>query len=244
MDLKERSANPHRHPWELSRADMVLEMLSGNARGTRYADVGSGDLYFVRRLCAYTDAPVHAVDVHYEHQTSQAQLRICTDLSQVPPGSVDCAVLMDVLEHVPDDLATLRAVSGVLTPAAQLLVTVPAHAFLWSDHDVFLEHYRRYNRRQIRDVLQRAGFDIVECFHFYGLAYLARAWTVGLSRLGARRTYASTVGRWPYPEQHPVTRASRTALNCDFRLLRSLRASPVLSSVGLSICAICRRASA
>jgi SAM-dependent methyltransferase len=243
MDLRERNANPNRHPWELSRADMALQLLSANARDTTYVDIGSGDLYFARRLCDLTDAPVYAVDVHYANAGAEAQLVICTDLAQVPSGSVDCAVLMDVLEHVDDDAGLLRAVGRVLTPGGHLLITVPAHALLWSDHDVFLEHRRRYNLRNLRGALQRGGLDIVECFYFYGLPCLARAFRVGLSRLGVRQTHSNTVARWPYPSQHPITRLLRAMLNCDFRLSRLLGSSP-LSGCGLSICAICRRTSA
>ena len=241
MDLRERSANPNRHPWELSRADMVLVLLARNARSTRYADVGSGDLHFARRLCELTDAPVYAVDVNYGNRGVEGQLVICTDLDQVPSGSVDCVVLMDVLEHVDDDVGLLRAVGRVLAPAGQLLITVPAHAFLWSDHDVFLGHRRRYNRRHLRGVLQRGGLNVGECFHFFFIPYLARALSVGLSGLGVRKGPSSTVGLWPYPSSHPITSTLRAMLNGDFRLSRLL--GP-WSGCGLSICAICRRTSA
>ena len=122
MDLRERSANPNQHPWELSRADMMLRLLARNARATRYADAGSGDLYFARRLCALTDAPIYAVDVDYENRGVEAQLVICTDLDQVPSGSVDCAVLVDVLEHVDDDVGFLHAVGRILRPAGQSIM--------------------------------------------------------------------------------------------------------------------------
>ena len=184
MDLKERSANPNRHPWELSRADLALQLLARNTKATRYVDVGSGDLYFARRLSALTDAPIYAVDVNYGSRANEGQVVVCTDLAQVPSGSVDCAVLMDVLEHVDDDVGLLRAVDRVLAPAGQFLITVPAHAFLWSDHDDFLGHRRRYNRRQLLDVLERGGLEVVECFYFYCVPFLARTFQVGLLKLG------------------------------------------------------------
>jgi SAM-dependent methyltransferase len=241
MDLVERSANPHRHPWELSRADMVLQLLAANARSTRYADVGSGDLYFARRLCELTDAPVYAVDVNYENPGADGQLVICTDLDQVPSGSVDCVVLMDVLEHVDDDVGLLQAVDRVLAPAGRLLITVPAHLSMWSDHDVLLGHRRRYNRRHLRHVLQRGGVKVDECFHFFVIPYLARAVIKGLSSLGVRKGPENGVGHWPYALPHPITRTLRAMLNSDFRISRLL--GP-WAGCGLTICAICRRTSA
>lgn len=241
MDLRERRANPNRHPWELSRADMVLRLLAGNAKSTRYADIGSGDLYVARRLCKLTDMPVHAVDVNYGNRAVEGQLVICTDLAQVPSESVDCAVLMDVLEHVDDDVGLLQTVGRLLAPEGQLLITVPAHAFLWSEHDVFLGHRRRYSRQHLRGVIERAGLNIGECFHFFFIPYLARAISVALSGLGAGKGSSSGVGLWKYPSPHAITSTLRATLNGDFRLSRLL--GP-WSGCGLSICALCRRTSA
>jgi SAM-dependent methyltransferase len=243
MDLKELRTDSNRHPWELSRADMMLQLLSGLARSTRYADVGSGDLYFSKRLSETTDAPVYAVDINYPIDATNGRLVICTDLDQVPSASVDCAVLMDVLEHVDDDVGLLQAVNRVLAPVSHLFVTVPAHAFLWSDHDEFLGHRRRYDRQQLCGVLRRAGLDIVECFSFYGLPFFVRAIQVGLGRLGIGGKSSGAISRWPHPPQHVTTRSMRAVLNGDFQLSRVFGATP-LAGLGLSICAICRRTSA
>jgi SAM-dependent methyltransferase len=243
MDLRERTTNPNRHPWELSRADMILRLLAGRSRRTRYVDVGAGDCYFAERLAELTDDPVYVVDVNYAEPAVDGRLRICTNLDQVPAAAVDCAILMDVLEHVPDDAGLLRAVSRVLAPEGQVLITVPAHQRLWSSHDEFLGHYRRYDRPHLRRVVEQAGMDVVECFSFYGIPFLARAIDVGLSALGVRRRSSSAVSRWPYDPRHPITRGVRALLNGDFRLSRMLGESR-LSGCGLSICATCRPTSA
>lgn len=242
MDLKEDIGNPHRHPWELSRADMVLRVLQSNARGTRYADIGCGDLYFSRRLLQLTDGPIYAVDVNFPEPRIDDRIVVCTQLQQVPSRAIDCAVLMDVLEHVPDDVQVLRDVGRTLAPKGQLLITVPAHAFLWSEQDVFLGHFRRYNQPQLLDVVRRGGFDVVETFHFFAIPYLARAVAVALSRLGLRQDRAGVVGRWPFSAQHALTRALRLLLNSDFRLSRALGTGP-LSGFGLSIAVRCRHTS-
>ncbi|MBI4521354.1 MAG: methyltransferase domain-containing protein, partial [Gemmatimonadetes bacterium] len=245
MDLRERTENPNRHPWELSRADMALRLLALRAKHgghTSYADVGAGDRYFARRLAALTDAPVFAVDANYPEATVDGPVVVCTDLAQVPAGSVDCAVLMDVLEHVDDDVGLVRDVNRILTPDGELLITVPAHQWLWSEHDVFLGHRRRYDGRRLRDVLRHGGLDVLECFHFYALLGVARAAGVALARLGVRRS-AHGVGRWPLASTHPATRTLRATLNADFRISRRLGTTP-LGACGLSICAICRRRSA
>ena len=222
---------------------MVLGLLERNPRNTRYADIGSGDLYFAQRLSELTDGPVYAVDVNYGTPGNDGPIRICTVLEQVPAGSVDCAVLMDVLEHVGDDVGLLEATRRTLTRSGQVLVTVPAHAFLWSEHDVFLGHHRRYDRKGLRDVLNRGGFDAIETFYFYAVPFVARAIMVALARAGIGGPKGGAVAAWRYPLEHPLTRAVRATLNGDFKLSRLLGES-AFSGCGLSICAICRRTSA
>jgi hypothetical protein len=134
-------------------------------------------------------------------------------------------------------------VERILAPAGELLITVPAHSFLWSDHDVFLGHFRRYNRARLLDAVRRGGFEPVETFYFFAIPYLARAVSVGLSKIGFRKSDAGAVGRWPFSPHHALTKTLRLVLNGDFRLLRALGAGP-LSGFGLSIAVRCRRPSA
>lgn len=242
MDLKEQTGSSHRHPWELSRADMALRLLSTNGKQTRYADVGSGDLYFAHRLSALTDAPIYAIDVNYPNVNNGGQVIQCTDVRQVPAASIDHAILMDVLEHVEDDAGLLREVGRILTPAGQLLITVPAYQSLWSRHDEFLGHVRRYDRSQLAEVVRRAGFHTIESFYFFAIPCIARGLSVLLAQAGISRS-AVGIGRWPFSTRHPLTSAIRVLLNADFRLSRALGSGP-LSGIGLSIALRCRRTSA
>ena len=63
-------------------------------------------------------------------------------------------LLMDVLEHVPDDRLLLSTVLSRAHPGAHVLITVPALWPLWSHHDVTLGHYRRYDRRRLESMWQ------------------------------------------------------------------------------------------
>ena len=58
----------------------------------------------------------------------------------------DALLLMDVLEHVPDDFLVLSRLLAACRPGCHLLVTVPADDALWSPHDESFGHYRRYDR--------------------------------------------------------------------------------------------------
>jgi SAM-dependent methyltransferase len=78
----------------------------------------------------------------------------------VAPQSCDFVCLFDVLEHVAEDEASLRAIREMLKPGGRVILTVPAHQWLWSTHDVGLHHMRRYSRNLLRERIEKAGFAI------------------------------------------------------------------------------------
>jgi len=89
---------------------------------------------------------------------------------------------LDVLEHVEDDRAAIRELHRITKPGGRLVITVPAYQSLWSEHDEALHHYRRYTRRQLREKLTDAGFEIEKMSYFMTLFFLP----IFVFRLGQR----------------------------------------------------------
>jgi len=77
------------------------------------------------------------------------------------PGGFDLVAAFDVLEHVEDDLASLRALHAQLRPGGSVLITVPAFEFLWSRHDERHHHWRRYTKDALAGRAAAAGFTPV-----------------------------------------------------------------------------------
>ncbi len=73
-------------------------------------------------------------------------------------GHYDLIVLLDVLEHIPDDVGALRALRPKLAPGGRLLLAVPAMPSLWSGHDVAHHHQRRYTASSLAAVVRDAGY--------------------------------------------------------------------------------------
>jgi SAM-dependent methyltransferase len=72
----------------------------------------------------------------------------------------DLITLMDVLEHVEQDVASLTSLRAHLKPGGSLFITVPAFPFMWSHHDVTHHHYRRYRASGLRAAVTSAGYTV------------------------------------------------------------------------------------
>jgi SAM-dependent methyltransferase len=96
--------------------------------------------------------------------------------------------LLDVLEHVEDDVGSLRTVRELLEAKGKVLVTVPAYQWLWSAHDESLHHVRRYTAKRLRKIAERAGLRVARISYFntllFPLAALARAASKATGREG------------------------------------------------------------
>lgn len=93
------------------------------------------------------------------------------DLSMFERNSYDLVALLDVLEHVPDDLASLRAIHRRLKPGGALLLTVPANPWMWSAHDAAHHHFRRYTKKQLAELFLRSGLEVELLSYFNTFLY-------------------------------------------------------------------------
>ena len=81
-------------------------------------------------------------------------------------GAFDLVAAFDVVEHVEDDAAAVAALAGRLKPGGFLVTTVPAYAWLWSDHDAQHHHKRRYARAAYRRLFEAAGLTVRRATYF------------------------------------------------------------------------------
>jgi SAM-dependent methyltransferase len=129
-------------------------------------------------------------------------LSLAGDQVPLPDGSLEYVTALDVLEHVPDDAAVVRGFARLLKPGGLAVVTVPASMSLWSDWDVALHHFRRYDRAQLRALFQPDVWEIVHVNYTNVLVFPA-AWLVrklrGLTpgrQNGSRRVEDKLPPRW------------------------------------------------
>jgi hypothetical protein len=216
VDLREQGAvDPRSHWYFRSKARPLLSFLGRGQAPSEIVDVGAGDGFFGR---AAADAcrprpPLTLVDDHYaadEDAGGETRRRALPE--RLAPGAL--VLLMDVLEHVDDDAALLRdAVSRCRAPA-RFFITAPAHQGLWSGHDEFLGHRRRYTLNGLEAVARGAGLRVDSGYYYFGLL-LAPAWLKrrvapsGGSELRALPRPLDAALAAACALEHPVRRANR-----------------------------------
>lgn len=175
MDLKEEDilgSDIARHWYYRSKAAALCRAVAG-LRPRHLLDVGAGSGFFSRHLLAETAAEsALCVDIGYpadrDDSAAGKPVRYRRDTG---PADCDLVLMMDVLEHVDDDRGLVRHYADRVPSGAHFLVTVPAFSFLWSGHDVFLEHKRRYRLPEIEAVLGDAGLEVVRGAYYFGLVF-------------------------------------------------------------------------
>lgn len=111
----------------------------------------------------------------------------------------DLVTAFDVIEHLPNPVAALEAVRGVLREGGRFVCTVPAYTFLWGRHDEMNRHFRRYTERMLRSELEAAGFRVEWSTYFNTLLFPAIALARLAGRLFPRRDAGSDFRALPGP---------------------------------------------
>lgn len=83
----------------------------------------------------------------------------------------DMIAMLDVLEHLDEDDASLETLRRMLKLDGSIVITVPAVPWLWSAHDVIHHHKRRYTRQQLTSLLEKTGFQNVRVGYFNSLLF-------------------------------------------------------------------------
>lgn len=154
------------HWWFWSKRLLMRGLLTDRlARGgARILDIGCGAGANALELSAYGDvtASDRSLDALAFVRSRGVASVVAAEAPLLPfhDGAFDIVTAYDIIEHVEDDSAFVAELARVLAPGGALAVHVPAWPFLWSGHDVALEHKRRYTRRGLRRLLDASGLHV------------------------------------------------------------------------------------
>ena len=162
-----------RYWWFAARREIILDCLATlltEDRTYRIVDVGCGPGFFLEKLARF--GSVKGIDpsaaaLAYARQRGAAVAQGALP-DQLPCAAdwYDVVTLLDVLEHVEDDLRALRELHRILKYRGVLLCAVPAYRWLWSIQDDLGRHRRRYVLEELKAKMEQAGFRVKRISYF------------------------------------------------------------------------------
>lgn len=246
MDLREKTNNTYRHPWELSRTINLIRIcikMVSDKKAISIGDIGAGDMYFDNQLILKLkeqniDPLIYSIDNAYENNiSSRDEIHMLNDISCIENNSLDCIIMMDVLEHIQDDSEFLKSALEKLNDKGILIITVPAFQNLYSSHDLYLKHFRRYSYKDLRNLLISNNLKIIRNHYFYSSLYIVRWLQIKNIKAEGKN---SGIGMWKYSEKNVITKSIKFILNIDFRANEMLNEYGVLLP-GLSLLSVAKK---
>jgi len=160
--------------WFKHRNKCISSVIGRNPPSGEIVDVGGGNGYVTRGIL---DDGFDAIllEPGKEGAINGKKVRhiptvICSTFqnARFDESSISAIGCFDVIEHVEDDNGMAEHFSRVLKPGGMLYVTVPAHNWLWSQSDDSGQHYRRYNREMIEQLLA-SKYEIIYFTYFFSI---------------------------------------------------------------------------
>jgi len=189
VDLRELKLNTNtaRHPWEIARFKVVNQLIKNHLPHINHLtnftllDMGCGDTWFIEEMSKhYPSAKMAGVDIAFEpnllellqQRFMQSNIGVYPSLESAKPHlqkKVDVVLLLDVIEHIEDDVAFLKWMQSFdfITNETVFIITVPAYQKLFCSHDVFLGHYRRYTNNMLVRHMEASGLEEITKGYFF-----------------------------------------------------------------------------
>jgi SAM-dependent methyltransferase len=168
-----------RHWWYRARREILASLIERRIDlppGARILEIGCGTGHNLAMLGRFGQVDAIEVDDDARALASRRLGRTVMaaplpQLGGVEEGVYDMVAILDVLEHIEDDRAALSSIAKRLKPSGRILLTVPAHPWMWSAHDVVNHHHRRYTRAALKEVIGAAGLRIEMLSWFNSLLF-------------------------------------------------------------------------
>ena len=158
--------------WHIGRRAILNSILKRYLRSNNNSilDVGcggGGNILFLKKFGSVAGIDPSVDAINFCNNKGFKDLIIGT-AGEIPyPNEFfDLATAFDILEHLEDDSVALREMKRIIKPGGLIMVTIPALPFLWSPHDDYLGHKRRYRKRELKEKFRAFGLDVLESSYF------------------------------------------------------------------------------
>jgi SAM-dependent methyltransferase len=170
--LEIMSAAPRYNAWQFEQiapyvGQRVLEVGSGIGNMSAHIVAAGRDVVVLTDTDAwYQDQLRTRFADRPEVQVGSLTLPDPTATGRFRPLALDTVIALNVVEHIEDDVGTLRSMAELLAPAGRVVVLVPALPSIFGSLDEELGHYRRYTRASLAAAFQAAGLALEQMFWF------------------------------------------------------------------------------
>ena len=231
------AAHDSTHWWYRARRDILADYLTregGLPEHARILEIGCGTGHNLPMLASFGTVEAIEIDPAAREIASLRLGRAVGDaplpvLPGVERGAYDLIAVLDVVEHIEDDVAALTAMAACLKPGGKILITVPAHQWLWSAHDAVNHHHRRYSKKSLAVAIRAAGLEPKKLGYFNSLLFpLAAA-----ARLAGRMTGRDDSDDSPPPK--PVNALFERIFRLERHLIGRVPMTPGVSIITLAV---------
>jgi SAM-dependent methyltransferase len=170
-----------RHWWYRARRKVLAALIDRLARPPRNGhvlEIGCGTGHNLPMLSGFGQVDALELD---EEARGIARTRLGRDIMSaplpelvgVPDRHYDLIGAFDVIEHIDDDHAAIASIASKLKPGGKFVMTVPAHPWMWSAHDVVNHHQRRYSKRSLKELFKGSPLRLDAIGYFNSLLFPA-----------------------------------------------------------------------
>ncbi len=160
--------------YRAAMSDLVVRKLRLSEQKGRLIDFGAGRGDYACSIQAMT--PMSVVSLEPDsmlHPHYPSGLEVVSSLDAVERSSLDAAYSLNVLEHIEDDVAALKALAARCKPGAAIFILVPGGPSLWTPMDDLVGHLRRYTLKSLSNTVTSAGLRLEDAGWFDRTGYLA-----------------------------------------------------------------------
>jgi hypothetical protein len=172
VDLREQGEiDANGHWYYESKFDLIFGHWTNAINPQTIIEIGAGSKFFIKKLLdKHPNAKGLAIDPNFNADQIVSEPRL-TSYVKLPEAQGDLYLFLDVLEHVDNERQLIQESLKHAETNATIVFSVPAFKHLWSGHDIFLGHYRRYRKSQLISVLDDCGLEIQRIYYAFSLIY-------------------------------------------------------------------------